>query len=114
MTGDERAKVNSHIKTGYEMLAKLNLKFAEVEQCVMGHHERLNGSGYPTKTSHMEFPGRLCAVVDSFCAMITNRPYSEAMSYLKASADLAGDVRYDKEITKALQVLLVVDMKMKN
>lgn len=113
LTGDERTKVNSHIKTGYEMLSKLNLKFAEVEQCVTEHHERLNGSGYPLKSTNMEFPGRLCAVVDSFCAMITDRPYGEGLPYLKAATDLAGDARYDREITKALQILLMIDLKMK-
>jgi len=113
LTGDERTKINTHTKTGYEMLNKLNLKYAEIEQCVTEHHERMNGSGYPLKSSNMDFPGRLCAVVDSFCAMIANRPYSEGLPYLQAATDLAGDGRYDKEITKALQLLLVVDMKMK-
>ncbi|MUM76497.1 HD domain-containing protein [Pseudodesulfovibrio sp. F-1] len=113
LTGDERTKVNAHTKVGYEMLGKLNLKYPEVEQCVMEHHERLNGSGYPMKTSKIEFPGRLCAVVDSFCAMISDRPHSPGLPYLKAAADLAGDARYDKEITKALQLLLMVDLKIK-
>jgi len=113
LTGDERTKVNAHTKVGYEMLGKLDLKYPEVEQCVMEHHERLNGSGYPMKTSRIEFPGRLCAVVDSFCAMISDRPHSPGLPYLKAAADLAGDARYDKEITKALQLLLMVDLKIK-
>ncbi|CCH48824.1 HD-GYP domain-containing protein [Pseudodesulfovibrio piezophilus] len=113
LTGDERTKINAHTKTGYEMLTKLNLKYAEVEQCVTEHHERVNGSGYPLKSSSQEFPGRLCAVVDSFCAMIAKHPYAEAKSFVKAAAELANDVRYDKEITSALQNLLLIDMKMK-
>jgi len=114
LTGDERTKINGHTKVGYEMLGKLNLKYPEVEQCVMEHHERLNGSGYPMKTTAMEFPGRLCAVADSFCAMVTDRPHSPGLPFLKAAADLAGDARYDKDITKALQLLLMVDLKMKS
>lgn len=113
LTGDERTKINTHTKTGYEMLTKLNLKYAEVEQCVTEHHERVNGSGYPLKSVKQEFPGRLCAVVDSFCAMVTNRPYGEAKPLVKAAAELSSDGKYDREITKALQGLLMVDMKMK-
>jgi len=113
LTGDERVKVNAHTKTGYEMLNKLNLKYAEIEQCVTEHHERVNGSGYPLKSAKQEFPSRLCAVVDSFCAMITKRSYAEGMGFVKAAAELGSDGRYDKEITKALQILLMIDLKMK-
>jgi len=110
---DERAKVNQHTKAGFEMLTRLDLRFAEIEQCVTQHHERINGSGYPLKSAKQDFPGRFCAVVDSFCAMISKRPYAPQKGYLKAATELAGDGRYDKAITKALQTFLVVDLKMK-
>ncbi|QGY40123.1 HD domain-containing protein [Pseudodesulfovibrio cashew] len=110
---DERTKVNAHTKSGYEMLARLDLKFAEVEQCVTEHHERANGSGYPLKSTKQGFAGRLCALVDSFCAMTVKRPYAEAKPMLKAAAELGADPGYDKVMAKALQVLLVVDLKLK-
>lgn len=110
---DERSKVNNHTKTGFEMLSKLNLRYPEVEQCVTEHHERVNGSGYPSKTKEQGFAGRLCAVADSFCAMIADRPYAEGMTMVQAANDLASDGRYDQEMTKALQIMLMVDLKMK-
>jgi len=113
LTPDERNKVGVHTKVGFEMLTKLDLRFPEIEQCVTEHHERLNGSGYPMKTVKQSFAGRLCAVVDSFCAMITDRPYSKGLPLVKASADLAGDRRYDAEMTKALQALLLLDLKIR-
>ncbi|WP_419786897.1 HD-GYP domain-containing protein [Pseudodesulfovibrio sp.] len=113
LTPDERTKVGVHTKIGYEMLTKLDLRYPEIEQCVTEHHERLNGSGYPMKTVKQSFAGRLCAVVDSFCAMIADRPYSKGLPLLKAAGDLAGDRRYDPEITKALQALLFLDLKLK-
>ena len=113
LTGDERTKINAHTKTGYEMLGKLDLKYAELEQCVAHHHERLDGSGYPQKLTELELPGKLCAVVDSFCAMIADRPYAEAKPMIKAAADLAGDKRYDNHVTAALQTLLIQDLRMK-
>ena len=113
LTPDERTKVGVHTKVGFEMLGKLDLRYAEIEQCVTEHHERVNGSGYPQKSLKQSFPGRLCAVVDSFCAMIADRPYAKGLSLLKAAADLGGDRRYDSEITKALQVLLLIDLKIR-
>lgn len=114
LTPDERTKVNVHTKVGFEMLGKLDLRYAEIEQCVTEHHERINGSGYPQKSIKQSFPGRLCAVVDSFCAMIVDRPYSKGLPLIKAAADLGSDRRYDPEITKALQVLLLIDLKMRS
>lgn len=113
LTGDERTKINQHTRAGYEMLAKLDLKYPEVEACVTEHHERLDGSGYPQKTRELSFSGRLCALVDSFCAMIVNRPYAEGLSPVAAAADLAQDRRYDKSMTAALQGLLMQDLRMK-
>jgi len=113
LTGEERAKINAHTKVGFEMLGKLGLRYAEMDQCVTEHHERVNGSGYPLKSVKQEFPGRLTAVADSFCAMITKRPYAEAMEPVQAAASLSQDHRYDPEITKALQMLLMIDLKMK-
>lgn len=113
LTGEERAKVNGHTKVGFEMLGKLGLRYAEMDQCVTEHHERLNGSGYPLKSVKQEFPGRLTAVADSFCAMVTKRPYAEPMSPVQAATALAQDPRYDPELTKALQMLLLIDLKMK-
>lgn len=113
LTPEERNKINSHPRSGAEMVNKLGIKYAEIEQCVNEHHERVNGSGYPLKSMKQDFAARLCAVADSFCAMISKRPYAEAMPLLKAAQELSSDGRYDKEITKALQLLLMVDLKMK-
>ena len=113
LTPDERTKVNVHTKVGYEMLTKLDLRYPELEQCVTEHHERINGSGYPQKSVKLSFPGRLCGVADSFCAMIADRPYGKGLPLLKAAADLAGDRRYDPELTKALQTLLMIDLKIR-
>ncbi|BCS88343.1 HD-GYP domain-containing protein [Pseudodesulfovibrio sediminis] len=113
LTGEERNKINSHTKVGFEMLNKLGLRFAEMEQCVTEHHERCNGSGYPLKSIKQEFPGRLCAVADSFCAMISNRPYAKGKGMVQAAMELTQDAKYDREITKALQMLLMMDLKMK-
>lgn len=113
LTGEDRAKVQRHTQVGYEMLAKLDLRFPEVEECVMDHHERLNGSGYPQKKQGQAVGelGRLCALVDSFCAMTVKRPYAEAIDQAKAAAQLAQDPAYDQEYSRALQAMVMLGNK---
>jgi response regulator RpfG family c-di-GMP phosphodiesterase len=115
LTPDERGKLQRHTQIGYEMLAKLDLKFPEVEECVTGHHERVNGSGYPQKKMGVAIGdvGRLCALADSYCAMTSKRSYAEAVEPMKAAAALVQDPGYDPELTRALQALLVTMCKRK-
>lgn len=113
LTTDERNKILQHPMHGVEMLAKLDIKYPELEQCVMEHHERLNGSGYPQKRSGDDISslGRLCALVDSWCAMTTKRVYAEPMDRLEAVRALIADNGYDTGLAQQLQVLLVERLK---
>lgn len=114
LTPDERTKVLQHVKAGYEMLGKLNLRYPEVEACVMEHHERLGGQGYPQKKKGDDIStiGRLCGLVDSYCAMVTKRPYAEAIKPMAAVAELSKGDNYDSEMAVAMQVMLL-DYKIK-
>lgn len=105
LTTDERQKVDKHPMLGYEMLSKLDLKYKEIEACVIEHHERLNGKGYPQKKSGRDITqlGRICAAVDSYCAMTTKRPFAEAIDPLKAATAVSQDQGYDPEVTKNIQ-----------
>ncbi|CCO22491.1 HD-GYP domain-containing protein [Maridesulfovibrio hydrothermalis] len=105
LTTDERAKIDKHPGLGYEMLGKLDLKYKEIEACVIEHHERINGKGYPQKKSGRDISklGRIIAAVDSYCAMISKRPYAEAIDPLKAAALISRDPLYDPEVTKLIQ-----------
>ncbi|MGE4469834.1 MAG: HD-GYP domain-containing protein [Desulfovibrio sp.] len=109
LTTDERNKILQHPMHGVEMLAKLDIKYPELEQCVMQHHERLNGSGYPQKRRGDDLTtiGRLCALVDSWCAMTTKRVYAEAMDPQEAARTLIADNGYDTSLAQQLQVMLL-------
>lgn len=104
LTSEERQKILKHPVLGTEMLAKLDLKFPEVEQCVLQHHERGGGGGYPQKLSGADISdmGSFCAMVDSYCAMITERPYAKAMEPRAAAGALTSDAKYDARYTKQL------------
>ncbi len=109
LSPDERQKIHNHPNIGHDMLSKLDIKFPEIEQCVMLHHERLDGSGYPAKRKKEELTtwGNLAAVVDSYCAMRAQRPYAQPVDATTAAQKLADDRRYDGEWTKRILPLLV-------
>ena len=115
LTAEDRSKVQRHTQVGYEMLAKLDLRFPEVEECVTDHHERLNGSGYPQKKQGQAIGqlGRLCALVDSYCAMTVKRPFAEAMEPAKAVGQLSQDPGYDPEFSRVLQAMVMLQNKAK-
>lgn len=115
LTAEDRSKVQRHTQVGYEMLAKLDLRFPEVEECVTDHHERLNGSGYPQKKQGQAIGqlGRLCALVDSYCAMTVKRPFAAAMEPAKAAGQLAQDPGYDPEFSRVLQAMVMLQNKPK-
>lgn len=112
LTTEERGKILQHPKLGNEMLAKFDVRFPEIEACVLEHHERLTGQGYPQKKKAEELGriARLCAVADSFAAMITKRPYAEAMDPSDAAAALGSDPGYDADVVGELK-LMVMEMK---
>ncbi|MHC1711679.1 MAG: HD-GYP domain-containing protein [Solidesulfovibrio sp.] len=109
LTPDEMQKIRGHTMAGFEMLARLDIKFLEMERCVSEHHERLDGSGYPQKISGSTISetGLLAGVVDSYCAMLTQRPHAAALEPMAAAKRLFEDSRrYPPELTKRLFGLL--------
>ncbi|WP_319763305.1 HD domain-containing phosphohydrolase [Maridesulfovibrio sp.] len=52
----------------------------------LSHHEKWNGSGYPSGLSgeKIPFPGRICAIADVFDALTSRRPYKEPFSVEKS------------------------------
>jgi hypothetical protein len=85
-----------------------DFEFSEdVKKAILHHHERYDGTGYPDKLKGDEIPfiSRALSVVDSFCALITEKPYRKARNKDKALAEIrkgAGSL-YDPKIVEALE-----------
>ncbi|MEZ5659357.1 MAG: HD-GYP domain-containing protein [Burkholderiaceae bacterium] len=81
LTAKEYALVREHVRLGLEALSEDKLP-KEVVQGISQHHERLDGSGYPKglKDQEISIYGRMAAIADTFAAMITPRPYANAVS----------------------------------
>ena len=82
---DEQIHMRKHPEVGGAMLAHFSL-FREVASYVRGHHERWDGQGYPDGLRGEDIPleSRIIAVVDSYDAMTTTRPYRSALPHAEA------------------------------
>jgi putative two-component system response regulator len=80
LTDEEMEHVRSHPSRGFEICQPLK-SLDDVLDCIRSHHERYDGNGYPDGLKGEKIPlkGMILAVVDSFDAMTTDRPYRKAM-----------------------------------
>ncbi len=85
----ERLEIESHVVHTYNFLQQIpwTKEIRNIPQIARGHHEKLNGTGYPYKLSAPEIPlqTRLMTVSDVFDALsASDRPYKRAVSTQKA------------------------------
>lgn len=89
LTKDEWDVMKTHPEVGYKILHKIEF-LEEPSQIVLHHHERFDGSGYPTGLKGHDIPigSRIFAVADTVDAMTSERPYRAALSFEDASGEL--------------------------
>ena len=81
LTDDERELIKQHTERGFEFL-KDEFAFS-IDSCVgvFQHHENYNGTGYPQQISKNKISlfGRIIAVAEVYDALVSRRPFREAM-----------------------------------
>jgi len=80
----ERLEIESHVEQTYRFLVQIPWTgdLARVAEIAYGHHEKLNGGGYPRGIAGPEIPlqTRLMTVADIFDALTaSDRPYKRAL-----------------------------------
>ncbi|MCJ7689889.1 MAG: HD-GYP domain-containing protein [Clostridiaceae bacterium] len=101
--------IKTHTKIGYDILKKIKFQSNEAK-IVYQHHERLNGSGYPTgiKGKDIIFESKILAVADVVEAMLSHRPYRPAFSIgiVLQEIEENKNILYDAKIVDACTNLL--------
>lgn len=97
ITQDEYAQVPRHVQAGIDILSRSQGIDPVVSEMLTFHHERYDGSGYPTEANGSGIPiyGRIAAIVDCYDAMTTKNAYSPALAAYDAAREL-NDMRDEK------------------
>ncbi len=91
LSDEERELIQSHPTVGFARLCRREKLTWGQLMMVYQHHERMDGKGYPVGVGGDEIHpwGQLCAIVDVFDALTSDRPYhrgqhiTEVLAYLE-------------------------------
>jgi HD-GYP domain-containing protein (c-di-GMP phosphodiesterase class II) len=95
---NERRQIEAHVQHSYDFLQNIpwTEELARVAEIVRGHHEKLDGSGYPdgVRGDGLSLETRIMTVCDIFDALTSSdRPYKKAMPVDKALKVLQSEAR---------------------
>ncbi|MBN2751409.1 MAG: HD-GYP domain-containing protein [Rhodospirillaceae bacterium] len=81
LNAEEFAEMQKHVTHGLEIIAS-DAWLADARDIVGGHHEKVDGTGYPRGLRGEEIPlaARIFAVADVFDALMSRRPYKAPMT----------------------------------
>ena len=108
LTPAQWKEMKAHPELGKRKVDHLEIP-PEVLTIIMQHHEQPNGGGYPNnlKVNQIYFPARIVAVADTFCALLTKRPFRDAFTALDALKTMRTDVgKFDSQVLVALEKML--------
>lgn len=102
---DGQAEVSRHSEIGYRILSSVN-EFSEIADCVLEHHERWDGSGYPRGIAGeaISLHARVISLADAYDAMTSDRPYRKALSEDAAITEIISfaGTQFDPTIARVL------------
>jgi HD-GYP domain-containing protein (c-di-GMP phosphodiesterase class II) len=107
----ERLQIESHVVHTVNFLQEIpwTREIRSIPDIARGHHEKLNGQGYPYKLSAPEIPvqTRMMTISDIFDALsAADRPYKKAVS-LERALDILGFAVKDGELDPDLYKLFL-------
>jgi putative nucleotidyltransferase with HDIG domain len=106
---EERRQMEEHSVIGERILANVE-DYQEIANIVRHHHERVDGHGYPDGFVAEEIPliARIITVADAYDAMISDRPYRDAMPSRLARVRIAQSVgsQFDTTVVAAFEAIL--------
>ncbi len=104
LTPYEYKIIKRHPVTGAQILRHLQV-LRPVIPIIMHHHEKYNGTGYPSRLKKGQIPqgARIMAVADAFEAMVYGRPYRERMDIPSAIKEIKkkSGTQFDPRVVEA-------------
>ncbi len=109
LTNDEFRVIQGHSEIGSNMVGHIGW-LKDVQPFVLHHHERMDGSGYPSGLEGEAIPlgARIIGVVDALDAMTTTRPYRQPVPVPEALAELqrCSGKQFDSEIVDLVTIVI--------
>ena len=111
LSNEERIEIESHVNHTFNFLSKIpwTSELKRVPQIASGHHEKLDGSGYPNGLASDEIPieAKMMAIADIYDALTAwDRPYKRAVPVDKALEILQWEVKDGKIDSDLFQIFL--------
>jgi HD-GYP domain-containing protein (c-di-GMP phosphodiesterase class II) len=101
--------IKTHPLKGVGQCSLLPLNQATIN-CILFHHEKCDGSGYPAglKESNIPMASRVVSVADVYDAITSNRPYAEAVTPFRALSIMREDMKeaLDPDVFRRLVLVL--------
>jgi len=102
---DEYDRIKDHPLTGFRILEPIDFD-EKIKMCVLQHHERTDGKGYPNNTPGEDilFEAKILAAADAFDAMTTKRPYRNPLSVQEALLEMkrCSGTQFDPDVVEVL------------
>ncbi|MGE5677893.1 MAG: HD-GYP domain-containing protein [Pseudomonadota bacterium] len=102
---EEKRHILYHPAIGYDYLKDKSFLSSYVRAVTLGHHEHMDGTGYPNRKSGDEIHllTQIIGIADIYDAMTSDRPYRQALSVNEALEYImsVGGKHYNIDIVKA-------------
>jgi len=104
LTTKEYNIIKKHPAKGAQILRPIQI-LKPVIPIIMHHHEKYNGTGYPSRLKKGQIPqgARIMAVADAFEAMVYGRPYRERIDITSAIKEIKKKIgtQFDPKVVEA-------------
>ena len=108
LSPDEWQSVVQHPRIGQEILNRV-AAVKDAAAIILHHHERYSGHGYPHGLRGSDIPlgARIVAIADAYEAMLSDRPYRDAIGHDAAVAELRAQAgtQFDPDLVEVFCTL---------